>query len=184
MTYIHLCFLFFSFIVQPRIFVNSNNKNNKNLIMSIDDNDDVLGDYYKYSKGLKLFNNKLAKETTITWLYKTLEDPDDHPTFVISDLVSTLTFANGEQDKSIIYIAFIPNESEEPHFIGCFRIIAEKRYLSIEQICTNPFILDSSLTEFKKSLKILAKNSHVVLYPQPLKYLMNPRYFIEFSQSL
>ena len=59
-----------------------------------------------------------------------------------------------------------------------------KRYLSIEQICTNPFIVDSSLTEFKKSLQILAKNSHVLLYPQPLKYLMNPRYFIEFSQSL
>ena len=38
--------------------------------------------------------------------------------------------------------------------------------------------------EFKKSLQILAKNSHVLLYPQPLKYLMNPRYFIEFSQSL
>ena len=36
----------------------------------------------------------------------------------------------------------------------------------------------------KKSLQILAKNSHVLLYPQPLKYLMNPRYFIEFSQSL
>tara|TARA_Y100000389_G_scaffold197294_1_gene231641 strand:- start:1655 stop:2113 length:459 start_codon:yes stop_codon:yes gene_type:complete len=152
--------------------------------MSINDNDDLIGDYYKYSKGLKLLNSKSTKEITIKWLYKTLEDQDDHPTFLISDLVSTLSLTNSEQSKRNLYIAYIPVPTQEPHFIGCFNINPEKRYLSIEQICTNPFIVDSSLTEFKKSLQILARNSHVLLYPQPLKYLINPRYFIEFSQSL
>ncbi len=183
MVFLNLLFLFFSFICKP-LFYFSNTPNYKKITMSINDNDDLIGDYYKYSKGLKLFNSKLTKEITIKWLYKTLEDVDDHPTFVITDLVSTLTFANGEQTKRNIYIAYIPNLNQEPHFIGCFKVNPEKRYLSIEQICTNPFIVDSSLTEFKKSLQILAQNSHVLLYPQPLKYLMNPRYFIEFSQSL
>lgn len=182
MVFLNLVFLFFAYITFPNPCLNNYKYKNK-ITMSIDD-DDIIGDYYKFSKGLKLFNAKSTHETTISWLYKTLEDPDDHPTFVISDLVSALTFANAEQNKRTIYIAYIPNSNEEPHFIGCFRVIPEKRYLSIEQICTNPFIVDSSLTEFKKSLQILAKNSHVLLYPQPLKYLMNPRYFIEFSQSL
>ena len=177
-----LFFIFYLFVSKPFTYI-SPRLTYKKITMSTN-GDDMIGDYYKYSKGLKLFNSKSTKETTIQWLYKTLEDPDDHPTFVISDLVSTLTFANKEQDKRNIYIAYIPNVNQEPHFIGCFTVNPEKRYLSIEQICTNPFIVDSSLTEFKKSLQILAKNSHVLLYPQPLKYLMNPRYFIEFSQSL
>ena len=79
----------------------------------------------------------------------------------------------------------MPNRfDDEPHFIGCFSIKPDKRVLSIEQICTNPFIKDSSLTDYKKKLTNLARQSGVVLYPQPLKYLINPRYYIEFTQSL
>lgn len=149
-------------------------------------NDDfnMLNNSNKFSDGLKLFNAKTTKDTAIQWLYATLEESDRHPTFVINDLVSTITYSIKEPDKYDLYIAYMPNRFEDPHFIGCFSVKPDKRLLSVEQICTNPFIDDTSLTDYKRKLKNLAATSGVVLYPQPLKYLMNPRYYLEFSQSL
>lgn len=157
---------------------------NKNILMKQDDYN-FLNNSDKFSNGLKLFTAKTTKDTSIKWLYRTLDEVNNHPTFVINDLVSTISYSIKEPDQYDLYIAYMPNRFEdEPHFIGCFSIKPEKRLLSIEQICTNPFIKDSSLTDYKKKLTNLAKQSGVVLYPQPLKYLINPRYYIEFTQSL
>jgi hypothetical protein len=157
---------------------------NKNIIMKQDDFN-FLNNSDKFSNGLKLFTAKTTKDTSIKWLYGTLDEVNLHPTFVISDLVSTISYCLKEPDQYDLYIAYMPNRfDDEPHFMGCFSIKPDKRVLSIEQICTNPFIKDSSLTDYKKKLTNLAKQSGVVLYPQPLKYLINPRYYIEFTQSL
>lgn len=153
-----------------------------NIKMNMDDN--MLNSSYKFANGLKLFSAKETKEMGINWLYNTLDNVESHPTFVLGDIVSTITYTLKEPDKYDLYIAYMPDRFEEPHFIGCFSIKPDKRLLSIEQICTNPLITDTSLTDYKKRLTSLASNSNVLLYPQPLKYLINPRYYLEFTQSL
>tara|TARA_Y100000591_G_C21702376_1_gene628941 strand:- start:330 stop:887 length:558 start_codon:yes stop_codon:yes gene_type:complete len=152
-----------------------------NFKMQIDDYN-TLNSSNRFSDGLKLYNAKVTKETTIKWLYTTLNDADKYPKFVINDLVNTLTYSIKEPNETDLYIAYIPVRFEDPHFIGCFSIKPDKKLLSIEQICTNPYIKETNLGDFKKKLKNLAATSGVVLYPQPLKYLINPRYFLEFSQ--
>ncbi len=156
----------------------------KNIFMKQDDLN-FLNNSDKFSNGLKLFTAKETKDTAIKWLYGTLDEVNNHPTFVLSDIVSTISYSLKESDRYDLYVAYKPNRfDDEPHFIGCFLINPEKRILSIEQICTNPFIKDTSLTDYKKRLTNLASHSGVVLYPQPLKYLINPRYYMEFTQSL
>lgn len=156
----------------------------KNIFMKQDDLN-FLNNSDKFSNGLKLFTSKDTKETAIKWLSATLDEVDLHPTFVLGDIVSTISYTLKEPDRYDLYIAYKPNRFDDDfHFIGCFSIKPEKRMLSIEQICTNPFIKDTSLTDYKKRLTNLASQSGVVLYPQPLKYLINPRYYMEFTQSL
>ena len=138
--------------------------------------DDVLG--------LKLFKPNDTKELTIKWLYKTLEDPTIHPSFIIDDVINTLAYSVKKTDKSDLFIAYMPNSYDnEPQFIGYFSIKPDKKILSIEQICTNPFIKDPSLTDYKNRIQILARKSNVLLSPKPLKYIVNPRYYLEFTQS-
>ena len=134
--------------------------------------------------GLKLFKAQDTKDFTIRWLYKTLEEPTLSPSFVINDLVNMLTYSVKEPDKYDLFIAYMPDRFEdEPQFIAYVSIKPNLKLLSIEQICTNPFNKDCSLTDYKKKLLILATNSNVKLSVQPLKYITNPRYYLEFTQS-
>ena len=116
-----------------------------------DDDYSMLNNSNKFSDGLKLFNAKTTKDTAIQWLYATLEESDRHPTFVINDLVSTITYSIKEADKYDLYIAYMPNRFEDPHFIGCFSVKPDKRLLSVEQICTNPFYKRYLLTDYKEN---------------------------------
>tara|TARA_B100001093_G_scaffold505030_1_gene561706 strand:+ start:68 stop:622 length:555 start_codon:yes stop_codon:yes gene_type:complete len=137
-----------------------------------------------FTNGLILLNAKDTQQFAISWLYKSMDYIEEHPTFVLADLVSTLTFATNDISKYTLFIGYKPNSFEEPHFISCCNIDPAKRLLCIEQICTNPFIFETSLTKYKKNLKNLAVSSGVLLHTQNLKYLINPRYYLEFSQFL
>lgn len=156
----------------------------KNIFMNQDDLN-FINNIDQFSNGLTLFTAKDTTTTTIKWLYKTLDKVDNYPSFVLGDIVSTITYSIKEPDRYDLYIAYKPNKfDDEPHFIGCFSIKPEKRILSIKHICTNPFIKDTSLTDYKKKLTNLASKSGVLLYTQHLKYIINPRYYMEFTQSL
>ena len=163
----------YSISIQPNHVVNKNinifmNENNFNT-------DDVLG--------LKLLKPNETKELTIKWLHKSLEEEYIHPSIVIHDLVSILSYSIKEPETYNLFIGYIPNKFEdEPHFIGYFSIKPDKKMLTIEQVCTNPNIKNPSFTNFKNKLQILAQKSNVLLYPQPLKYITNPRYYLEFSR--
>ena len=138
--------------------------------------DDVLG--------LKLFKAYDTKDLTIRWLHRTLDETTQSKTFVIDDLVNMLSYSIKEPEKYNLFIAYMPNNYEEqPEFIGYFSIQPDKKILSLLQICTNPFNKNTSLTNYKKKLINLATNSNVRLSIQPLKYIKNPRYYLEFTQS-
>jgi len=149
-------------------------KNTKNTKMCLRDN---LNSY----NGLKLYSAKDTTTTAIKWLYKTNEDTN-YPTFVLTDLVSIINYSLKKNENCDLYIAYVPDRFEEPHFIGSFLINPANRLLSIKQICTNPFVKETSLSEYKKKIINLSISSGVVLYTKPLKYLSNPRYYLEFTQ--
>ena len=172
---ISLSYISKSLLILPHS--NHNIKMNQN-------NFDLLNSTKGYTNGLKLMSAKSTQDQVITWLYETMNEPKVHPTFVMSDLVSTLTYSSKEPDKYDLFIGYQPNKFEDIEFIGCFHIDPEKRLLCIEQICTNPFAKETSLTDYKKKLNNIAKSSGVLLYPKPLKYLINPRYYLEFSYPL
>lgn len=160
------------------------NKVHKVYKMCLEDNLNNLNNY-KDSNGLKLYSAKDTTTTAIKWLYKTTDDTNintDYPTFVLIDLVNIINYSLKKNDKCDLYIAYVPDRFEEPHFMGSFLINPASRLLSIKQICTNPFVKETSLTEYKKKLINLSVASGVVLYTKPLKYLSNPRYYLEFNQ--
>jgi hypothetical protein len=168
------------FISRP-IHLNINNINN-NIKLCLYDNLNNLNNY-KDSNGLKLYSAKDTTTTAIQWLYKTSTNSDtNYPTFVLIDLVNTINYSLKKNEKCDLYIAYVPDRFEEPHFMGSFLINPANRLLSIKQICTNPFIKETSLTEYKKKLINLSIGSGVILYTKPLKYLSNPRYYLEFNQ--
>lgn len=161
-------------LINPQYHVN----NKINIIMNENNfnADEVLG--------LKLLKPNETKDLAIKWLYKSLEEDYTHPSIVLHDLVSTLSYSIKEPEKYDLFISYKPNNFEdEPHFIGFFCIKPDRKMLTIEQICTNPNVKNPSFTNFKNKLKILAQKSNVLLYPQPLKYISNPRYYLEFTQS-
>jgi len=187
MSVINIVLLISSYIlnIKPNIlpsFYNIKNNIKNNNINMIDDSnlfnisDEILG--------LKLFTATETKHLTIKWLYNIINDDIIHPDFVMDDIVSTLTYSIKTPDKYDLYIAYMPYRfDEEPQFIGYLSIIPDKKILSIQQICTNPLNKDASFTKFKNSISILAKNSNVYLSPKPLKFILNPRYYLEFTQS-
>ena len=181
MLVLNLALISFSFISKNLLILPYSNKYNINMNQN---NFDFLNSTKGYTNGLKLMNAKSTQDQVITWLYATMNEPKVHPTFVRSDLVSTLSYASKEIDRYDLFIGYKPDKFEDPEFIGCFNIDPEKRLLCIEQICTNPFAKETSLTDYKKKLSNLAKASGVLLYPKPLKYLINPRYYLEFSHPL
>ena len=75
---------------------------NKNILMKQDDYN-FLNNSDKFSNGLKLFTAKTTKDTSIKWLYRTLDEVNNHPTFVINDLVSTISYSinNGSNNATI-----------------------------------------------------------------------------------
>lgn len=184
MSVLNIVLLLSSYITYYNPIMPTNINRINKISMKDDEDYSMLNNSNKFTDGLKLFDAKTTKDTAIKWLHSTLDEGDKHPTFVVNDLVSTITYSIKEPEKYDLYIAYMPNRFEDPHFIGCFSVKPDRRLLSIEQICTNPFIEDTSLTDYKKKLKNLAATSGVVLYAQPLKYLINPRYYLEFSQYL
>jgi hypothetical protein len=161
---------------------NINSNSNINIKMCLEDNLNNINNY-KDSNGLKLYSAKDTTTTAIKWLYKTVEvTNNEYPTFVLIDLVNIINHSLKKNEKCDIYIAYVPDRFEEPHFIGSFLINPANRLLSIKQICMNPFVKETSLTEYKKNLINLSLASGVVLYTKPLKYLSNPRYYLEFNQ--
>jgi hypothetical protein len=167
-----------SFFSTPNIVVNKI----INAKMCLEDNLNNLNNYKEYN-GLKLYSAKDTTTTAIKWLYKTTEVPNtEYPTFVLIDLVNIINHSLKKNENCDLYIAYIPDRFEEPHFIGSFLINPANRLLSIKQICTNPFVKETSLTEYKTKLISLSIASGVVLYTKPLKYLSNPRYYLEFNQ--
>jgi hypothetical protein len=162
--------------------INTNTNINSNIKMCLEDNLNNINNY-KDSNGLKLYSAKDTGTTAIKWLYKTVEvTNNEYPTFVLIDLVNIINYSLKKNEKCDIYIAYVPDRFEEPHFIGSFLINPANRLLSIKQICMNPFVKETSLTEYKKNLINLSISSGVVLYTKPLKYLSNPRYYLEFNQ--
>lgn len=176
-----MSFLNILFISYLSYFKQTNNYNlNKFSIKMRNDDmfntDDILG--------LKLFKPNDTRKQTIKWLYKTLDDPNIHRSFIIDDVINILACSVKNTENSDLFIAYMPKPyDEEPQFIGYFSIKPEKKILSIEQICTNPFIKDASLTDYKNRIQILARKSNVLLSAKPLKYIVNPRYYLEFTQS-
>lgn len=166
-------------ISSPNSITNINSNINSNIKMCLEDNLNNNNDYNR----LKLYSAKDTTTTAIKWLYKTTDSANnEYPTFVLLDLVNIINHSLKKNEKSDIYIAYVPDRFEEPHFIGSFLINPANRLLSIKQICTNPFVKETSLTEYKKNLINLSVASGVVLYTKPLKYLSNPRYYLEFNQ--
>jgi hypothetical protein len=165
------------------LLISSPNINsNINIKMCLEDNLNNINNY-KDSNGLKLYSAKDTTTTAIKWLYKTVEvTNNEYPTFVLIDLVNIINHSLKKNEKCDLYIAYVPDRFEEPHFIGSFLINPANRLLSIKQICMNPFVKETSLTEYKKNLINLSIASGVVLYTKPLKYLSNPRYYLEFNQ--
>jgi len=165
------------------LLISSPNINsNINIKMCLEDNLNNINNY-KDSNGLKLYSAKDTTTTAIKWLYKTVEvTNNEYPTFVLIDLVNIINYSLKKNEKCDLYIAYVPDRFEEPHFIGSFLINPANRLLSIKQICMNPFVKETSLTEYKKNLINLSIASGVVLYTKPLKYLSNPRYYLEFNQ--
>lgn len=164
----------YSTLFKPQYHVN----NQINIVMNQNDfnTDEVLG--------LKLLKPNETKDLTIKWLYKSLEEDYIHPSIVLHDLVSTLSYSIKEPEPYDLFIGYKPNKfEEEPHFIGYFCIKPDRKMLTVEQICTNPNVKNPSFTNFKNKITILAQKSNVLLYPQPLKYISNPRYYLEFTQS-
>lgn len=162
--------------------INTNINSNINIKMCLEDNLNNINNY-KDSNGLKLYSAKDTTTTAIKWLYKTVEvTNNEYPTFVLIDLVNIINHSLKKNEKCDLYIAYVPDRFEEPHFIGSFLINPANRLLSIKQICMNPFVKETSLTEYKKNLINLSLASGVVLYTKPLKYLSNPRYYLEFNQ--
>lgn len=182
MSLINIVLLISSYIFNIKPNVQSPCYNIKNNINMIDDynlfnsSDEILG--------LKLYTATEVNYITIDWLYNMINKDMSHPHFVMDDIVNTLAYSIKPPEKYDLYIAYIPNRFEdEPQFIGYFSIIPDKKILSIQQICTNPFIKDASLSKFKKSIGVLARRSNVYLSPKPLKFILNPRYYLEFTQS-
>ena len=178
MIFINILTFSYLFISRHNIVVNNVNKQNyKRMCLENNLNN------FKDSNGLKLYSAKDTTTTAIQWLYKTTEVTNsDCPTFVLIDIVNTINYSLKKNDKCDLYIAYVPDRFEEPHFIGSFLINPANRLLSIKQICTNPFIKETSLTEYKTKLINLSISAGVVLYTKPLKYLSNPRYYLEFNQ--
>lgn len=138
---------------------------------------------YKDSNGLKLYSAKETNRMAIDWLYKTTEYTNNNiPTFVLIDLVSIINESLKKTENYDLYIAHVPDRFEDPHFIGSFLMNPKNRILSINQICTNPFVKETSLSEYKKKLINLSITSGVAFNSKPLKYVSNPRYYLEFNQ--
>ena len=138
---------------------------------------------YKDSNGLKLYSAKETNTMAINWLYKTTEYTNNNiPTFVLIDLVSIINDTLKKPENYTLYIAHVPDQFEDPHFIGSFLITPENRILSIKQLCTNPFVKETSLSEYKKKIINLSITSGVAFNSKPLKYVSNPRYYLEFNQ--
>jgi len=180
-----VAYMFFSkYTIQTQSFNSNYNSNyNSNKKMCLHDNLNNLNNY-KDSNGLKLYSAKETTTTAINWLYKTTDNNNniDYPTFVLIDLVNIINYSLKKNENCDLYIAYVPDRFEDPHFMGSFLINPASRLLSIKQICTNPFVKETSLTEYKKKLINLSIASGVVLYTKPLKYLSNPRYYLEFNQ--
>jgi hypothetical protein len=160
---------------------NRNNRNNKNNgKMCLEEN---LKNY-RDSNGLKLYSAKETTTMAIHWLYKTTEYTNNNniPTFVLIDLVSMINDSLKKTENYELYIAHVPDRFEDPHFIGSFLINPKNRILSINQICTNPFVKETSLSEYKKNIINLSMASGVAFNSKPLKYVSNPRYYLEFNQ--
>ena len=168
MSVLNIILLLSSYLTCYNPTINTNLQRVNKINMK-DDDYSMLNNSNKFTNGLKLFNAKTTKDTAIKWLHSTLDEGDKHPTFVVSDLVSTITYSIKEPDKYDLYIAYMPDRFEDPHFIGCFSIKPDRRLLSIEQICTNPFVKDTSLTDYKKKIKKFSSNIRCCIISTTIK---------------
>jgi hypothetical protein len=129
---------------------------------------------------LRVYHSKTIFKQVRLWLHKLSTLDHTSPTFIYNDLTDNLMHTIDHTSKFDIYIAHTPQYWLEPAHIGCFKFNPEKKTLSIEKICSNPFMGFYTLKSFKKLLYIIAENSNTTLDIQPLVHYANQRYFLDF----